>query len=106
MFQVEDVPPAHPPYKFGYSQYVIDHERGEWLEYIGGPHTEPPEEQRRVFRFFWNGLLMLVEANVNAGPNSYQTPAAGHVTKIIQVGYSPWGSLMTKIHTDAVDASN
>ena len=100
MFQVEDVPPAHPPYEVGYSQYVIDHERGVWLEYIGGPHTEPPEEQRRVFRFFSNGLLILVEANVYAGPNSYQTPAEGHETKIIRVGYSPWGSLMTKIHTD------
>jgi len=103
MFQIEDVTPDHPPYKFGYTQYVLDRDRGVWLEYIGGPHTEPPEEQRRVFRFYWNGLLMLIEANVYARPNISEPPADGHETKIIRVGYSPWGSLMTKIHNDPLE---
>jgi hypothetical protein len=100
VFQVEDVPPDHPPYKVGFTQYVVDHERGVWLEYIGGPHSEPPEEDRRVFRFFWDGRLVLVEANVYAGPNIYRTPAEGHETRIVSFGYSAYGSLMTGIHTD------
>jgi hypothetical protein len=100
VFQVEDVPPDHPPYKEGFTRYVVDHERGVWLEYIGGPHTEPPDDERGVFRFFWDDQLVLVEANVYAGPNIYRTPAEGHETRILSFGYSPWGSLMTKIHND------
>lgn len=103
MFQVEDVPPDHPPYQVGYTKYVIDHERGVWLEYIGGPHTEPPEKEKLVFRFFWDGMLTLVEANVYAGPNIYRTPAKGHETHIVSFGYSAWGSLMTKIHADPLE---
>ncbi|MEC5169540.1 hypothetical protein [Glaciihabitans sp. GrIS 2.15] len=103
MFQVEDVPPDHPPYKTGFTRYVVDHERGVWLDHIGGPHAEPPDEEMRGFRFYRDGLLTLVEANIYAGPNIYDTPAEGHETRILSFGYSPWGSLKTGIHTDPLE---
>jgi hypothetical protein len=78
---------------------VVDHERGVWLEYIADPH----EEHKQVFRFFWNGELTLVEANVFAGPNKKRTPAGGHVTKIVSFGYSPYGTLRTGLRPDLLE---
>jgi hypothetical protein len=100
VFQVEDVPPDHPPYEVGFTQYVVDHERGVWLEYIGSPHTEPPEREKLVFRFFWDEHLLLVEANVFAGPNKKRTPAEGHETEISSFGYSAYGTMRTGLRPD------
>ena len=99
MFQVEDVPPDHPPYEIGFTRYVVDHERRVWLEYIADPH----EEHKQVFRVFWNGQLTLVEANVFAGPNKNRTPAEGHVTEIVSFGYSPYGTMRTGLRPDPLE---
>ena len=99
MFQVEDVPPDHPSYEVGFTQYVVHSKRGVWLEYIGSPR----DRHEYVFRFFWNGLLTFVEANVFAGPNKNRTPAEGHMTEIVSFGYSPYGTMRTGLSPDPLE---
>jgi len=99
VFRVEDVPPDHPPYEVGFTHYVVDHERGAWLEYIGSPR----ERHEYVSRFFRDGPFTLVEANVFAGPNKNRIPAEGHVTDIVSLGYSPYGTLRTGLRPDPLE---